>query len=182
MRFGRVQRLIKEVKEARTIAEEQPAAQAQSFEAFFEREHHRLFGTLCLVTGSAIEAEDLMQEAFLKLWERWEQVGAVRDPVAYLYRTAFNAFRSRRRRLLRAVRVPAAQSPDPLAAVETRHSVMGALRKLSPRQRTALVLTDLLAMTSDEAAVALGIRPGTVRMLASQGRAAMRKVLEGQNG
>lgn len=169
------------MEEAPTIGlEQEPAAETRSFEAFFQGEHARLFGTLCLVTGDAMEAEDVMQEAFLKLWERWERVGGLDDPVAYLYRTAFNLFRSYRRRVLRSARrLATGHSEDPLAAVEVRHEVVGALRKLAPRQRAAVVLTELLGLSSPEAAQALRIRPGTVRVLASQGRAAMRKILEG---
>jgi RNA polymerase sigma-70 factor (ECF subfamily) len=169
------------VEEAPTIGlEQEPAREARSFEAFFQDEHARLFGTLCLLTGDSGEAEDVMQEAFLKLWERWERAAGLQDPVAYLYRTAFNSFRSRRRRLLRSVRRPAMtrHSEDPLPAVELRHAVVGALRKLAPRQRAAVVLTEIFDLSSAEAAQALGVRPGTVRMLASQGRAAMRRILE----
>src|SRR2546428_343223 len=74
------------------------------FDAFFQAEHRRLYGTLCLVTGNRQEAEQLMQEAFLRLWERWDSVGNIDDPAAYLYRTAFNLFRNRLRRMARAAR------------------------------------------------------------------------------
>jgi DNA-directed RNA polymerase specialized sigma24 family protein len=52
------------------------------------------------------------------------------------------------------------------------------LSQLSPRQRAAVVLTELLGYTSEAAARVLGVRPGTVRALASQGRAVMRRGLE----
>lgn len=69
----------------------------EGFEDFYEIEHARLFGTLCLVTGDRAEA-DVMQEAFVRVWERWDRVSALADPAGYLYRTAFNVFRSRLRR------------------------------------------------------------------------------------
>jgi len=50
------------------------------------------------------------------------------------------------------------------------------LRRLSPRQRTAIVLTEILGYSSEQAALIMHIRPTTVRVLASQGRAALRKV------
>jgi RNA polymerase sigma-70 factor, ECF subfamily len=150
-----------------------------SFEAFFEAQHARLFGTLCLVTGDAREAEDVMQEAFLKLWERWDRVSRLGDPAGYLYRTAFNVFRSGRRRLQRAGRRLAGVPPeDPFAAVDAHETVVAALRRLTPRQRAAVVLTELVGLSSTEAAAALRVRPVTVRVLASQGRAAMRETLE----
>jgi DNA-directed RNA polymerase specialized sigma24 family protein len=49
------------------------------------------------------------------------------------------------------------------------------LRGISPRQRTAIVLTDIFGYSSEQAARIMGIRPTTVRVLASQGRAALRE-------
>jgi DNA-directed RNA polymerase specialized sigma24 family protein len=52
------------------------------------------------------------------------------------------------------------------------------LAELSPRQRAAIVLTELLGYSSEAAGKVLGVRPVTVRALASQGRSAMRRTLE----
>ena len=41
------------------------------FDTFFEEEHERLFKALYFVTGNRHDAEELMQDAFLRLWERW---------------------------------------------------------------------------------------------------------------
>src|SRR5688572_23341004 len=79
-------------------------SEVHGFEAFFESEQRRLFGTLCLVTGNRSEAEELMQEAFLRVWERWDSVSSLNDPPGYLYRTAFNLLRNRLRRAARAAR------------------------------------------------------------------------------
>jgi DNA-directed RNA polymerase specialized sigma24 family protein len=49
------------------------------------------------------------------------------------------------------------------------------LRRITPRQRTAIVLTEILGYDSEQAARVMGIRPTTVRVLASQGRAALRE-------
>ena len=45
-----------------------------------------------------------MQDAFLTVWERWDRVGGMDDPVGYLYRTAMNLFRKRYRRAMLSVR------------------------------------------------------------------------------
>ncbi|HEY5859013.1 MAG TPA: sigma factor, partial [Actinomycetota bacterium] len=68
------------------------------FEDFFKAEQHRLFGALCLLTHDRIEAEEIGQEAFVRVWERWDRVGVMADPTGYLYRVAMNLFRSRYRR------------------------------------------------------------------------------------
>src|SRR5262245_47657723 len=73
------------------------------FEEFFGVEHARLFGALCFVTGDRHEAEEIMQDAFLRLWERWDD-GRIADPSAYLFRTAMNVFRNRYRRSVLGLR------------------------------------------------------------------------------
>lgn len=109
--------------------EGRPSEDAVSFERFFQEHHPQLFGTLCLVTGNPQEAEDLMQEAFLKLWERWDRVASLEDAPGYLYRTAFNLFRSRARRLGRAVRrvTLAPTQDDPTVRVLARHLMVRAV-------------------------------------------------------
>jgi RNA polymerase sigma factor (sigma-70 family) len=101
------------------------------------------------------------------------------NPGGYLYRTAMNVFRRRRRRAALAMRraVGLVHAEDAFAAADARHVVARALAGLSRRQRAALVLTDLLGFSSEEAGEALGIKPVTVRVHASQGRAAMRESL-----
>lgn len=161
-----------------------PASTVPAFEDFFEQESRSLFRRLCLVTGNRQEAEDVMQDAFLRVYERWDRVARMEDPVGYLYRTAFNVFRRRSRRAALAVRrtLGLAPSADEFAAADARHVVSGALARLTPRQRAALVLTEILGYGSEEAGRVLGVRAGTIRALASQGRAAMRQVLGGADG
>jgi RNA polymerase sigma-70 factor, ECF subfamily len=152
------------------------AATEASFEDFFESEHRTLFRRMCLITNSPSEAEELMQDAFMNLWERWDRVAAMQDPTGYLYRTAMNLFRKRYRHAIVAARRGFRVEPqaDVVAIVEARSAVTEALASLSPRQRAALVLTDLIGFSSEEAAKMLGVRPGTIRSLASQGRSAIR--------
>jgi RNA polymerase sigma factor (sigma-70 family) len=146
------------------------------FDAFFADEHERLFRALYFVTGDRHDAEELMQDAFLKLWERWDQVSRLDDPQAYLFRAALNGFRMRRRRAATALRKLShtTQDRDPFRESEIRADVRRMLLGLTPRQRAALVLVELLGYSSDEAASILRVRPSTVRALATQGRQALR--------
>ena len=150
------------------------------FEEFFRAEHLRLRRALYLVTGSLDEAEEIAQEALVRTWERWDRVRGMRDPTGYLYRVAMNVHRSAVRRARRAaLRVLATDSPrNPFAEAEDRDEAARALRTLTPRQRAALVLTELLGYGSEEAGRILEIKPVTVRVLASEGRAALRATTE----
>jgi len=154
----------------------------QAFEAFFEENRMRLFGALCLVTGNRHEAEEIAQDAFLKVWERWDRVAGLEDPAGYLFRAAMNVFRNRARRAGLAMRQALALAPrsDDLAAVEDRDEMVRALRPLTPHQRAAVVLTSYLGYPSDEAAKVLGVRASTVRALAAKGRATARQTVEGR--
>ena len=151
-----------------------------SFETFFEQTHQRLFGGLCLVTGNRHEAEEIMQDAYLKVWERWERVGAMDDPTGFLFRTAMNGFRSRYRRASIALRKRMALAPsaDDLAAVEDRDEVVRILRPLSPAERASIVLTTMFGYSSEEAGRLLGVKAATVRAHATRARAGARAYSE----
>jgi RNA polymerase sigma-70 factor (ECF subfamily) len=161
---------------ARTGDGTEVALSELTFEDLFASEYRALFRALFLITGSPQEAEELMQDAFLKVWERWDRVCRMENPNGYLNRVAMNEARSRIRRLRLAAKhaVGAGHSEDPFAAADLHDEVVRALSGLSERQRMALVLTDLLDMSADEAAQVLRVRTPTIRSLASQARAARR--------
>jgi RNA polymerase sigma-70 factor (ECF subfamily) len=165
-------------------SEGQKVAEAHaSFETFFEQTHQRLFGGLCLVTGNRHEAEEIMQDAYLKLWERWDRVSGMDDPRGFLFKTAMNGFRSRYRRASVAIRKRMSLAPtvDDLAAVEDRDEVVRMLRPLSPAERAAVVLTSMFDYSSDEAGRLLGVKAATVRAHATRARAGARAGSEGRS-
>lgn len=157
-------------------AEQAAEAVPLSFDALFAAEHDRLYGALFFITGSAADAEELMQEAFLKLWERWDVIDTIQDPVAYLFRVALNGFRMRLRhaKVVAARHLPGREPRDPFEDVELHEDVRRMLLGLPDRQRAAVVLTHVLGYGASQAAEILGVRPATVRSLASQGRSALR--------
>ncbi len=146
------------------------------FDSFFEEERERLFKALYFVTGNREDAEELTQEAFLRLWERWGDIDRIDDPTGYLFRVALNGFRMRRRRAATAIRklVPVTESSDVFLEAEMRADVRQLLLGITPRQRAALLLVDLLGYSSEQAARILHVRPSTVRALATRGRKALR--------
>ncbi len=151
---------------------EQPA----SFEEFFHLERDRLFRVMFVITRDRHEAEDLSQDAFARVWEHWDTVGGMENPAGYLHRTAMNLFRSRYRRALLAARrgVGIATEVDAFEAIDDRQVALQALASLAPRQRAAIVLTEVLQYTAEEAGSMLGIRAATVRALHFQARSALK--------
>jgi len=156
----------------------------EAFDRFFDANRERLHSALWLITRDAHEAEEVAQDAFVRVLERWDRVRRLDDPDGYLFRTAMNVHRNRLRRAGLALRRIAKPSPerDRIAAIDDRDAVVRALATLTPRQRAALVLTDLLDMSSEDAARALGVRAPTVRVLAARARATLRETLGGDDG
>ena len=152
---------------------------AGTFEAFFGAEHARLKRAMFVVIGDDHEAEEIVQEAFVRLWERWDRVKNLEDPTGYLYRTALNEFRSVTRRAARRLRMTAELGPvASLSDVDTRVSIAMAVRALPERQRAAIVLVEYLGFESARAATVLGVKAATIRNLAAQARANLKKALE----
>jgi RNA polymerase sigma-70 factor (ECF subfamily) len=147
-----------------------------TFDEFFLDECDHLFGTLCLIVGDREEAEELAQDAFVKVWERWDRVQEMDNPVGYLHRIAVNGVRRRFRResMLRRITPRLVERPAE-ASAETPALLHDALRALSPRQRAALVLTEFWGYTAEEAGKALGVKPSTIGALKHQGRASLRR-------
>jgi RNA polymerase sigma-70 factor (ECF subfamily) len=73
----------------------------------------------------------------------------------------------------RSLRAPGEH--DPFERVIDRDEAVRSLAALTPRQRAAVVVTELLGYSSEEAGTILGIRPGTVRTLTAQARAALQE-------
>ncbi len=146
------------------------------FDDFFRDHHARLFAALCLTTGSRHEAEEIAQDAFLRVLERWDRVARMDDPTGFLFTTAMNVFRKRYRRAQLAARHPIPH-PDPddvFTTVDDRDVLVRAMRDLTPQQRAAVIMTAILDMPSAEAAKVLGIKDSTVRVLARNARTQLR--------
>jgi RNA polymerase sigma-70 factor (ECF subfamily) len=137
---------------------------APSFEHFYASTVQRLFTALCLVTGDRHEAEEIAQESFVRVFERWDRVAEFDDPTGYLFRVSMNVYRGRYRRAALAVRRAlflAPKATDDLAAVETHDAVIR-------------LLTAILDYRAEEAGEILGIGASSVRSLTTRARAVMK--------
>lgn len=153
---------------------------AESFEEFFEATYEPVLRALYLVTGSRHEAEEEAQEAFVRMYERWDDLRQRPNPAGYAYRTALNTYRSRLRRLrVAARRMIRPIPPDPLAASEDRDELRRAMNGLSRGQREALVLVEWVGMSDEVAGEVLGVAPVTIRVRISRARQTLRTDLGG---
>jgi RNA polymerase sigma-70 factor (sigma-E family) len=133
-----------------------------------------------LLTGDRDLAEDLVQDAFVRLAGRLVHL---RDPgafEAYLRKTVVNLSNSyfRRRRIERNYEVRARgglSDAAPGHPIEERAALAAALRTLPQRQRAAIVLRFYEDLSEAQTADVIGCRPGTVKSLVSRGLEALRK-------
>jgi RNA polymerase sigma-70 factor, ECF subfamily len=155
---------------------------ALDFDEFFRSTHRRALAAMYLVTGNRHEAEEIVQDAFVRVFERWDRIQGLDDPEGYLLRTAMNVFRDRFRRAALAARRTFTTSmvADDLRAVEDRDELVRMLRPLAPRQRAAVVATSILDMSAQEAGRLLGMRASTVRSLASRARTSLHDLTKEQ--
>jgi RNA polymerase sigma factor (sigma-70 family) len=133
------------------------------------------------------EAEDVVQEAFLRVWQhagRWRP-GKARFET-WLYRVVLNQCYDRLRKKPAAGLDAAAEVPDPapppsaaLEAAERAKAVDAALARLPERQRAALVLCHFEEKSNIAAAEAMGISVEALESLLSRGRRALRTLLSG---
>jgi len=133
-----------------------------------------------LLTGDRDLAEDLVQDAFVRLAGRLDHM---RDPgafEAYLRKTVVNLSNShfRRRRVERNYEARARgglSDAAPRHSIEERTALAASLRKLPQRQRAAIVLRFYEDLSEAQTADVIGCRPGTVKSLVSRGLESLRK-------
>lgn len=165
-----------------TVADELEgrAPRRLEFDSFFREVYPRLAQALLLITGSTHEAQDVAQEAMVRVYERWDRVRQMDSPTGYVYRAALNLHRSRARRLAVAARRRLRGGPqaDPLEWTETWADVAVAVRALPRAQREALVLVDVVDLPTEDVADILGIAPASVRGRVHRARQTLRQRLE----
>jgi len=137
------------------------------FDEFVHARGAALARTAFLLTGDHHLAEDLVQAALVQAARHWERIDV--SPEAYVRRTMYHQNISwwRRRRL---VEMPLAShdSPVPAADPTLRLTLEQVLRRLTPRQRTVLVLRYFEDLTEVQTAATLGISSGAVKSMSRQ--------------
>ena len=148
-----------------------------NFTDLYASSYARLVGQVTVVTADRDAAEEAVQEAFGRLWTRWETLGSYDRPEAWVRRVAINLAISRWRRLRRlrplADRTGAVGEEDAVL----RHDVQKALRTLPVRQRHALLLHHVVGLPVVDVAREMGAPEGTVKSWLFRGREALQRSL-----
>lgn len=137
----------------------------ESFESWVRSRQHRLVRSAFLLTGDVHHAEDLVQDALVKVAQRWSRLQG-ENVDAYVRRIVYHDYVSwwrRRRSRPVAVLPDVARVADHAADVDQRHAVLLALAQLTAKQRAVVVLRFFDDLSEQQTADALGVRVGTVK-------------------
>jgi RNA polymerase sigma-70 factor (ECF subfamily) len=161
---------------------------------FFEAWGDRLYRLALRLTGDPATAEDVVQEAFLKLMRGADRIEGRSGLATWLYRVAYNASLDRlreRKALLQlpedehdaplpqpTVLAPLPRSPEALLRdAETRQALEQAIAELPHAQRAAFLLRDVEGLTTAEAAEALGLSEANLKVRLHRARLRLRERL-----
>lgn len=170
------------------------AGDAEAFGDLVRRYQDRLFATLYRLTGSAEDAQDLVQEAFLRAYQNLDRFLGESAFYTWVYRIGVNLALNRRRRWRSGPRfLPLNRGDRPdhdvagdheaenparrLESLETGERVQQALSRLPEEFRSVVILKDFDGLRYEEIAGLLDIPVGTVRSRLHRARAELRELL-----
>lgn len=150
--------------------------------AVYQASYQRLVVQLYGITGDLQEAQDVVQEAFVRALSRNGRLAAMDNPESWLRTVAVNEARSRWRRrqvLDRLLLGRAVSQPVPVPGMSEDHvALVTALRELPRAQREAVVLHYLADLPVEEIATGLGVAAGTVKSRLHRARARLAVLLD----
>jgi RNA polymerase sigma-70 factor (ECF subfamily) len=157
------------------------AGRTEAFSLLVQRYQGRLYPTIARLVGSADDAEDILQDAFVRAFEKLDQFQGESSFYTWIYRIAVNLALSghRRRRVRSAARLghhragaggahPTDESAEsdpsaPLERAERERMVRAALDDLKPEHRAVVILKEFDGRRYEEISAILDIPVGTVR-------------------
>jgi RNA polymerase sigma-70 factor (ECF subfamily) len=168
-----------------TLAIRARAGSADAFGRLVQMHQRALRAFLRRLCGSAADADDLAQEAFVFAWEHIDRFDASRPFRPWLFGIAWRKYRERKRSWLRllkresnAVSDETSFAPDPGLKLD----LVKAASTLPPEQRAAVLLCLGAEFTHAEAAEALALPLGTVKSHINRGREKLAVLLGGSDG
>jgi RNA polymerase sigma-70 factor (ECF subfamily) len=173
------------------------AGRTEAFGVLVQRYQDRLYPTMLRLTGSADDALDLLQDAFLRAFEKLDRFQGDSSFYTWVYRIAVNLALSGRRRRRVSVRLgvgggggrgegldppddPIQSDPTlPLERAERDDLIQSALNSLADDHRAVVVMKEFDGLRYEEIAATLGVPVGTVRSRLHRARLDLRERLKG---
>ena len=150
-------------------------------EQVFYVSYRRLVVQLYGVVGDRAEAEDVVQEAFVRAASAGRRFSETANPEAWLRTTAINLHRSRWRKLRNYSRIQdRLATPQDIPGLDDRLDVIDALRSLPVEQREVVALHHLADLAVTDIADELNLPVGTVKSRLSRGREALARALSSE--
>ena len=149
------------------------------FDEFYRSSHLRLLKQVVLVTADPVEAEDLLQEAYVRASMRWDALVTYEAPEAWVRRVAINLAANRAKRLRRRAAALLRLGPPPDVPALSADSVdlARAMGTLPLGQRQVIALHHLSGLPVAETARELGISESAVKVRLHRGRKALAALL-----
>lgn len=151
----------------------------ESFDEFYRASRQRTLHCVYALTGDLAEAQDVVQDAYVRAWEHWARVSTYDDPQAWVRTVALRQAVSRWRRARNRIAAhrrhglaPPVPPPD-----ESTVALVRALRELPLAQQVAIVMHHMGGYSVADIAAQTGVAEGTVKARLSRGRQALARVL-----
>ncbi|MCW2797774.1 SigE family RNA polymerase sigma factor [Nocardioides sp.] len=152
----------------------------REFDDFYSASFQKITGQVYAMIGDRDEAQEVVQEAFVRAWAHRRKLDRAEHPEAWVRTTAYRLAVSRWRRTTRGRR-PADRAlgaaTETAAPSETHVALVAALKQLPESQRQALVLHHIADMPVHAVAREVGVPEGTIKARLSRGRAALAALL-----
>ena len=153
----------------------------REFDDFYTASFQRITGQVYAMIGDRDEAQEVVQEAFVRAWAHRRKLEKAEHPEAWVRTTAYRIAVSRWRRTVRgrrpadrALAAPTSTAPP----TEAHVALVAALRRLPEAQRQALVLHHIADLPVHAVARQVGVPEGTIKARLSRGRAALAALLD----
>jgi RNA polymerase sigma-70 factor (ECF subfamily) len=147
----------------------------EEFDGFYAGSVDRLVGQVYALTGDRGEAQDAVQEAFIRAWKHRGSLDREGHPEAWVRRVAMRLAISRWRKAQTSLTSWRRHgvADDPTGPSADTVAIVRALRRISDEQRRAIVLHHLCDLTVEQVAAETGSPVGTVKARLARGRAAL---------
>ena len=157
----------------------------REFDDFYAASFQRITGQVYAMIGNRDEAQECVQEAFVRAWAHRKKLDKAEHPEAWVRTTAYRLAVSRWRRTMRGKR-PADRAvglaTESAAPSEAHVALVAALKQLPEAQRQALVLHHIADLPVHDVAREVGVSEGTIKARLSRGRAALAALLADEEG